>query len=336
MVLLLPAGLAHPPVAHSAFPGRNGHIAFSRWRNHNWDIYRMRPNGDGLRKLTDNPRPDLAPSFSPSGNRIAFQSGDDQECEIYVKHAIRGSHERQLTHNSAADFDPAFSGPRGNRIAFVSDRGHPDQADLYVMRADGSHVRRVAGSNKDELAPAFSPDGRRIAYTSWKSGRGDIYVMRANGTHKHRLTAYPNQEFGADFSPNGKRITFTRRMGSSPGGHFEVFVMRADGTHKRRLTSTHGGFNGNSVFSPNGNKLAFQTPSEIAVMRADGSHRHILTLRGVDGEPSWGVKPERSRRLRAYVRSYVGFRARQARTALRWQARHQLLSPPAVRPFAGN
>ncbi len=68
--------------------------------------------------------------------------------------------------------------------------------------------------------------------------------------------------------------------------------MRADGAHKRRLTFQHPpAFNGGSVFSPNGEKIAYQKANNIAVMRADGSHRHIIMRRGLDGSPSWGVEP---------------------------------------------
>ncbi len=172
------ASLARAPVAHSAFPGHNGYLAFSKRLHGNDDIYRMNPNGRGLRRLTQNSAFDANPSFAPSGSRIAFQSDRDGKGEIYVMRAD-GSHKRRLTDNGASDIDPAFSGPRGKQIAFSSDRGHPDHFDLYVMRADGSHVRRVAGGRGDELSPAFSPSGKKIAFSNNVKGMGDIYVMRA-------------------------------------------------------------------------------------------------------------------------------------------------------------
>ena len=72
-------------------------------------------------------------------------SDRDGNFEIYVMRPD-GTHERRLTHTNADEIDPAFSGPRGKRIVFASDRGHCDFFDLYAMRADGSRMRHITHS----------------------------------------------------------------------------------------------------------------------------------------------------------------------------------------------
>src|SRR5436190_886630 len=128
-----------------------------------------------------------------------------------------GSHRRRLTHNGDCG-SPAVS-PNGRRIAFGRFRG------IWVMRADGSHQRRV-----DRLGgrPNYSPHGKRITFDRHFRG---IWVMRADGSHTHRLTQRDGDSDPA-FSPNGKRIVFYR------GNPQQIWVMRADGSHQHPVT--HG------------------------------------------------------------------------------------------------
>jgi Tol biopolymer transport system component len=131
--LLLPAllSLALIPAiqANAAFPGRNGKIAFASTRDGDFEIYRMNPDGHRTIQLTHNSATDWAPSVSPSGRRIAFASHRHGDFDIYVMRAD-GTQKRRLTRKNAGDISPAFSGPRGKRIVFASDRGHRDFFDL--------------------------------------------------------------------------------------------------------------------------------------------------------------------------------------------------------------
>ncbi len=212
------ASLASVPRAHSAFPGKNGFIAFSKLRHGSYDIYRMRPNGKGLRRLTNSPENDAAPApdYSPNGKLIAYDSGGlgrTGYSHIFVMRA-NGTHQRQITHGNVVDGDPSFSGPHATRIAFASDRGHGHRYGIFIMRADGSHIKQLAGSRrKSAIQPAFSPNGKKVAYTDGDPNDFyDIYVMRADGSHKKRLTKWPYSDDSPSWSPSGKRIIFDRRV----------------------------------------------------------------------------------------------------------------------------
>ena len=81
----------------------------------------------------------------------------------------------------------------------------PDGKDieLFVMRTDGTHRRRLTNNDDADFAPVFSPDGEKIA---WDGGPlNNIRVMRTDGTHKRRLTLSPSVDEYADWAPRRQR-----------------------------------------------------------------------------------------------------------------------------------
>ena len=172
-----------------------------------------------------------------------------------------------LTNNSAADWEPAWS-PDGTRIAFASRRD--GNWDIYVMSADGTGQERLTNNPALDAAPAWSPDGTRIAFHSTRDGNVDnIYVMNADGTGQERLTNN-GKSYGLAWSPDGTRIAFQ----SDRDGNWQVYVMNADGSGPVRLTN-NGDFNGSPAWSPDGTRIAFRSRRDrnvdIYVMNADGT-----------------------------------------------------------------
>ncbi len=261
------AALALAGEASAAFPGANGKIAFVNYRDGDAEIFRMNPNGSDKERLTRNSAVDDGPSFAPGGRRIVFASGRDGDFEIYVMRS-NGTRQRQLTRtsNSAYDNSPSFS-PNGKRILFtrVSERpGRPDITNLYVMRADGSSVRRLIRKRVSYEA-AWSPNGKRIVFTAIAPHGGgpyggglQLWAMRPDGTHKRQLTQSVGRarfalNYDPNFSPNGKRILFTRQRHSFNA--IRTWVMRSDGSNPHPLPRNrrHGG--AGAVFSPNGKRI---------------------------------------------------------------------------------
>jgi TolB protein len=176
-------------------------LAFSA-RRETWYVFTIRADGSGLRRLTRGRLTELEPAWSPDGRRVAF-----------VRYDVGA--------------------------ALESDEGQDlEAAEIFIVDADGRNERRLTHAPGEDTAPAWSPDGRRIAFVSERAGT-DIYVMNADGRSQRRLTHSRGNAaaFAPAWSPTGREIVFSA---SAPedSGNTEIFVMRADGSNRRRLTRT--------------------------------------------------------------------------------------------------
>ena len=126
------------------------------------------------------------------------------------------------------------------RIAFTRlEQG--SGSEVFVMNADGSGQTALTNSPANDAAPAFSPDGARIAFQSDRDNpvntRPDIYVMNANGGNVVRLTNAAAADDAPEWSPDGTKIAFTSARDDTSGlNHSELYVMNADGSGQTRLT----------------------------------------------------------------------------------------------------
>jgi len=206
-------------------------IGFDSTRDGNFEIYVMQADGSQQTRLTDNPANDLDPAFSPDGSRIAFTSDRDGNDEVYVMNAD-GSNPTRLTHNEGLNSAAPVWSPDGRRIAFETIRD--GNWEIYVMQADGSNQTRlttslvapdtstwsdemsplgpVATTPLDDVLPAWSPDGSRIAFASKRDGNWEIYVMNADGSDQTRLTHDP----GMDWGPGWGRMVNSPPLASQP------------------------------------------------------------------------------------------------------------------------
>jgi Tol biopolymer transport system component len=243
-----------------------------------------------------------APSWFPDGRQLAFASDHDGEFEIYVV-ARHGGRPQKLTDNDDEDSLLSWS-PDGRRIAFVSDR--EGDFELYVMNADGSDETRLTTTDVGDVAtpdvgdaavegdeevgvdgrPAWSPDGRRIAFTvsgcqeyaGFVSGglacTTQMYAIAADGSGQKRL-GQANESDPA-WSQSGLLAV------SDDGG----LVLYRDG--RRRLVRKNLGASGPS-WSPDGQWIAYNCDPQICAMRANGTGwRYLTSLEDWDvGDPAW-------------------------------------------------
>jgi ribosomal protein S28E/S33 len=178
-------------------------IAFSSNQDGNTEIYRINPDGTGLKRLTINSAADIEPAWSPNGTKIAFTSNRDGNNEIYIMNTD-GTGQKRLTTNAADDRDPTWS-PDSKMLAFTSD-GH-----IYVMNADGTGKKDLTNLAGYDYEPAWSPNGTKIAFTSYTSDDCRIFVMNAaDGSQRTSLTnpGYHHVDENPAWSPDGMKIAY--------------------------------------------------------------------------------------------------------------------------------
>lgn len=162
----------------------------------------------------------------------------------------------------------------------------PTGASLYLLNVETGRQESLGRFTGMVFAPRFSPDGRRVAFSSEHQGNSDIWVMDLGSRATTRITSDPAIDTSPSFSPDGARIVFNSDRGGSP----QLYVMNVDGSNAHRI-SFGGGRYTTPVWSPDGQYIAFTKQEggafHIGVMRVDGSAERILTSSFLDEGPSW-------------------------------------------------
>ena len=239
-----------PDGSQIAFAGQIGTTTEDPRRT---EIYVMRVDGTGRRRLTTNDALDGNPAWSPDGKRIAFARVSEFGTEqarggLFVMDAD-GGNERQITTATAPSFDvaPAWS-PDGSQIAFVrvaSGAGSEQpRASLHVVARDGGAVRDLAQEGSE---PVWSPDGKRVAFVSYRdrfgrtcfhecSTSGEIYVLEVETGETRRLTRSQASDGSPAWSPDGRRIAFVSDRSNRQQHAYEIYVMGPSGEDVVRIT----------------------------------------------------------------------------------------------------
>jgi TolB protein len=294
-----------PGAAEAAGPP-TGRIVFSSFDNASTsDIYSINPDGSGLKNLTSTPNDyEQMSSVSRDGTKIVFRRGFDpvSAMELYTMNAD-GSGVTRVTNNAfAEDFDSWT--PDGRQIIFSGNQNNADTNclyppcnwDLFIVRADGTHLRELTFGPDQELDPKVSPDGRKVLFTRI-SGLTDsaLYTMNLDGSHIMPVNTPPELLAGAgDWSPDGTRIVFSSNSCVGRCGAGDIWTANPDGSALLRVTND----NFNDVFaawSPDGQwivytRRAFGANPDIVRVRPDGTDSVVLTqqVHGGGFEPSWG------------------------------------------------
>jgi len=190
-----------------------------------------------------------------------------------------GDH-RMIAHHTANAILEAFTGKPGvfdTRIVAVANFGQGKE--VYIFDYDGENKRAVSRNGSINLSPAWSPDGTRISYTSYRDNNPDLWVTDLTTGRHTKISDRPGINAGAEWSPDGTEVALTL----SKDQDSEIYAVDPSGSILRRLTrSWH--IDVSPTYNPDGSNIAFVsarfgTP-QIFLMDRDGEGAARLTQMG--------------------------------------------------------
>lgn len=235
--------------------------------------------------------------------------GNEVTLETYTYHVPRAnlvlgkkykgplSSARRIAHTFSNDVLKALTGQEGpflSRVVASSDRGGGQAKEIFVMDWDGANMDQVSSHRSISISPAWSPDGKKVAYTSYvkrvgaKFRNADMILLDLT-TGKRSLVSYRQGiNSGAAFSPDGRHLYLTISQGTSP----DIYKMTLDGTLVGKITNGPAGAMNVEPNISNDGKLVFSSDRAgrpmIYTANADGNNVKRITFAGVfNSSPSW-------------------------------------------------
>jgi Tol biopolymer transport system component len=220
-----------------------------------YDIFTSDLKGKNLKRLTKSPGYDAEGSYSPDGKWIAFASN-------------RAGYTEKLNAEDQKMFqqDPSY------------------MMDIYIMKEDGTQVKRLTDAKGYDGGPFFSADGKKITWRRFapNGATAEIYTMNVDGTEQKAITQLKSMSWAPYFHPSGDYIVFA----SSVLGYanFELFLVDTEGKQKPVRITFNDGFDGLASFSPDGRKITWSRRNEKGESQIfiadwdDAQARHLLNL----------------------------------------------------------
>lgn len=277
-------------------PASLDEVPLDRWKELDADgviVGTVRKTGNGVavqyRLIEVNSgRSALAKEYTGSSRSI-----QPAESRVYAHTIADEIHKVQRGLDGVARTKLAFTSDRdGQRMKGpVADRGI---SNLYIADYDGARQQRLTITRSTDISPVWAPDGRSLAFSSWRSGYQDIYVLfpfdpRKPMENPTRGTA-ERQNYLPAWSPDGSKLAFT----SSRDGNAEIYVMNRDGGGVMRLTN-HPRIDSTPTWAPTGTQLAFTsdrsgTP-QIYIVNADGTGLRQISSGSYSDRATWSPSP---------------------------------------------
>ncbi len=201
---------------------------------------------------------------------------------------------RTAVHKMANEIVLQITGEKGvhnTRIAYVLLQGAGKE--IFVSDFDGANVKQITQNQSINVSPTWSPEGKKIAFTSYLRRNPDLYLIDVDGKNLQPLSLYPGLNVSPSWSPDGKKIALMMGM----EGKSDIYLIDTNGRNPRRLTKGHGN-EASPTWSPNGEWIAFVSDRsgspQIYIMAPDGSKVRRLTFEGsYNTDPSWSPKGDR-------------------------------------------
>jgi TolB protein len=202
---------------------------------------------------------------------------------------------RLIIHRFADDIVFNLTGEKGvagTRIAYVSTVSRTAK-EIYVMDYDGANPTPITGNQSINLSPRWSPDGRMIAYNSYRNGNPDLFVLNFDSGRREALSTHRGLNVTPAWSPDGQWLAFAM----SAGGGTNLYLIPKGGGTPRALTSGPA-ISVSPSFSPNGRQIVFNSDRggspQIYLMDVDGTNLRRVTFQGgYNTSPRWSPRGDK-------------------------------------------
>lgn len=197
------------------------------------------------------------------------------------------------------DSQRQMRGVARTKLTFISDRNREavlatvekrDVKEVFISDYDGANPRRITINRTMNLTPSWSPDGRSIAYTSYRSGVPDLLISNIFAGTMESPTKGVGQSWLPAFSPDGNRIAFT----SSRDGNSEIYIVNRDGSNLTRLTNSPS-IDSTPTWSPTGTQIAFTSERrgqpQLFVVNVDGTGLRQISFESYADRATWSPAP---------------------------------------------
>lgn len=260
-----------------------GRIAFINGTTDRKELYVM-DLGGAARQVTRLGTITLTPSWSLDSQEIFFCSYRGGFPALYAVNPGSGS-VRQLATHGTLNVTPA-AGPGGMLAATLN---KDNDQEIYLLDRQGNIKHRLTQSPGIDISPAFSPDGRQVAFASSRAGNPQIFITSVDGGQARRLTYSGSYNVTPAWSPKGDSIAYAGRTGSG----FQIFVISPQGGGPRQLTQE--GSNESPSWSPDGSYIACSSTrggkSAIYVVNVKtGAATRVTNLPGNQTQPAWAPR----------------------------------------------
>jgi TolB protein len=266
-------------------------IIFSRGDGDQRELYLIDYDGENLRRITRNGSLNLAPRWSPGGDRICYTSYYRGRQRLLVLDGSTGK-SHKIAEFTGLNVGACWSPVKDELVVTLSHEGNPE---VYRMDPEGEIVQRLTFHDAIDCSPYFDPAGRQVVFTSDRTGVPQIYVMDTEGANRRRLTYEGRYNDSACWSPQGDRIAYVSRR----GGRFQVFTIEPDGSNLQAVTLPEDANNEDPSWAPDGRHLVVSSDRggtrKLWILDVEtGVARPLTNGEGEDTAPHWSGPPRPS------------------------------------------